>query len=110
MISLSHLEYRTFIDTIDDFKNDIRKLILLQQSGNVPLILFSRKQSMYTLSVAPDTLEVLSEIDSRFEDYNEQAECTMVDMNDIDAQEVVLGHKETFKKYYLKRTLLQEAW
>lgn len=108
-ISLSDQEYKKFINTLEDFKSDISKLILLQQSGHVPLIVVCRQESMYVLSVAPDTLEVLSEIDSRFEDFVEESESTTVYMEDIDAQDLIFGHKETFRKYYLKKGLLQEA-
>lgn len=106
LISLSNLEYKEFNSIIQDFKNDISKLILLQQSGNVPLIISCRHESMHTLSIAPDTLEVLSEIDPRFEDFNKEATYTIVDMDSIDSQVVLFGHKETFRKYYSKKALL----
>jgi hypothetical protein len=102
-ISLTPLEYKDLVKTIDDFTTDIDKLTRLQCTGHFPLILASKNEFNYNVTVAPDTLDVLGKIDQRFLDLKEEAVMEKVDVSIIDEHDLLLGHKESFKKVIQKK-------
>ena len=97
-ISLTLLEYKDLIKAIDDFKSDIDKLTRLQHTGHFPLILANKNDSKYNVTIAPDTLNVLGKIDHRFLNFKEDVIMATLDASIIDEHDVLLGHKESFKK------------
>src|SRR5688572_11666533 len=83
-ISLTPLEYTDLVKVIEDFTCDINKLTRLQLTGHFPLILASKNELNYRVTVAPFTLEVLGKIDQRFLDFRDDAILAAVDVSVID--------------------------
>src|SRR6478735_2658383 len=102
-ISLTPLEYKDLVKVIDDFTADIDKLTRLQCTGHFPLILASRSEFNYNVTVAPNTLDVLGKIDQRFLDFKEEAVMETVDTSIIDKHDLLLSHKESFKNAIQKK-------
>ncbi|HEY5824419.1 MAG TPA: hypothetical protein VIT44_08645 [Cyclobacteriaceae bacterium] len=97
-ISLTPLEYKDLVKAIEDFTCDIDKLTRLQCTGHLPLILSTKNELQYNITVSPYTLEVLGKIDQRFLGFKNDAVAATVDVSIIDEQDLLLGHKESFKK------------
>ncbi len=97
-VSLTPLKYKDLVNVIDDFTCDIDKLTRLQYTGHFPLILSTKNELQYNVTIAPNTLEVLGKIDQRFLDFKEDTVKATVDANTIDEHDLLLGHKESFKK------------
>ena len=108
-ISLSDLEYKNFNHTIGEFLSDIDKLILLQNSGHVPLILSQQNESNYHVRIAPHTLETLSTIDSSFLAFRGGATHATIDAHIIETHDLLLGDKETFKNHITRKAALEEV-
>jgi len=108
-ISLSFIEYKELIKAIEAFKQDEIKLRQLQDTGHFPLILADHRERMYNVTLAPGTLDVLSEIDDRFNDYQGGAKAVAFDYSTIDSHKLLLGHKECFKKQVLKKLVRENS-
>lgn len=108
-VSLSYLEYKDLSKTIDDFIKDMDKLRDLQTTGHVPLILSQKKETEFKVTIAPDTLEILSKIDNRFTAFNKEVSPTSIDMHIIDSHDLLMGNKETFKNKILNKRELAVA-
>jgi len=104
-ISLTPLEYKDLVKIIEDFTADINKLTRLQHTGHFPLILSSKNELNYDVTVASNTLDVLGKIDQRFLDFKEDAIMETVDVSIIDEHDLLLGHRESFKKVIQKKLL-----
>lgn len=104
-ITLTPLEYKHLVKAIEEFTGDINKLTRLQYTGHFPLILASKNDLHYDVTVALHTLEVLGKIDHRFLNFREDATPATVNMEIIDKYDLLLGHKESFKKAIQKRLL-----
>jgi len=101
-ISLTPLEYNELVKVIEDFTCDVDKLTRLQHTGHFPLILASKNELKYNVTIAPNTLDILGKIDRRFLNFKEDAAVASVDTNIIDEHDLLLGHKESFKKAICK--------
>jgi hypothetical protein len=100
-ISLSFIEYKELTQTIQEFLQDEIKLRQLQETGHFPLILANYDQRTYSVTLAPQTLDVLCEIDDRFTDYQAEAQIAPFDVYIIDSPtDCCWGIKNALRNMY----------
>jgi len=107
-ISLTPSVFHDFHNTIQNFLININNLILLQQLGHFPLILAQQNDALFTVIIAPNTLETLSKIDSDFLRFDWGVAYTSIDFMIFETHDVLLGDRETFKSHILKNDRKEE--